>query len=291
MFYVLDQNVMRSPVLANLVRSRPDASFIVPDTAFVEMVKSERWEDTMRGSFAALTTAVNRTFASLSVSEATRRELATLRPVDQTVLLPDEFTDLIRELISALARVDGSPALDSIRRRIDALRSELLAEEVDFVAEKKKVEHLVSLLRKACRPEMEKDLRSGRMGRNARLGLMQLKGDEMLIRNFGIDPDKAEAFRRSKPLLLRNVYLRLWYAMWWARQGGLTTAKPTKVLNQRLDEGYVLIGSFYDETLTEDNQAKEADADLRLLLDDARREELRDGLYIYLPAESPVLQG
>jgi hypothetical protein len=291
MFYVLDQNVMRRPVLADLVRSQQDASFILPDTALVEMVKSGRWEDTMRKSFAALASAVSRTFVSLSVSEAMRLEKATMRPVDRASLLRVEFTELVRELIPALTGMGGSPALDSIRARVDALRPGLLAEELDSVAEKSHVEHLVELLEKACGREMSKELRSGRMGRNARLGLIQLKGDEMLIRDFDIDPDEAAVFRRSKPLLLRNVYLKLCHAMWWAQHGGLGTAKPTTVLNHRLDQEYVLIGSFFDATLTEDKQATEADADLRLLLDDARREELQLGLDSFLSAEFPDRQG
>jgi hypothetical protein len=287
MFYVLDQNVMRKPSLAHVIQSQPDSSFIVPDTAFVEMVKSERWEQTMRQSFAVLAPAVDRTFVSLAVSEAIRLERANWKPVDRASLLPKEFATCIRELIPALTSAGGSPALDDIRARINVLRLDLLAKEADPVAEKKGVVRLVALLEAACGPAMAKDMRSRRMSREAQLGLIQSKAEKMLIRDVGVPPHEAEVFRRANPLHLRHIYLRLRHAMWWAECGGLGTAKPTTVLNHRLDQEYIVIGSFYDAILTEDQEAAKADQDLRLLLDDARREDSQRALATYLSNTLP----
>jgi hypothetical protein len=103
-----DQNVMRKPRLADLVESKPAACFVVPDTAFAEMIKSEHWEDTVRRSFAALRTAVDRTFVSLAISEAIRLERENCRAVDRTALLSEEFTAFLRDLIRALSCMRAS---------------------------------------------------------------------------------------------------------------------------------------------------------------------------------------
>jgi hypothetical protein len=138
-YYVLDQNVMRKPILNELVQSGQAVSFIVPDTALVEMVKNECWEDTMRGSFAALAPVMDRTFVSLSVGEAIRTERADLKPVDRASLLPQEFATCVRQLIRGLTSMDGSNGLDDIRTRIRAFRLELLAKEVGGGIEKTRI--------------------------------------------------------------------------------------------------------------------------------------------------------
>jgi hypothetical protein len=287
MFYVLDQNVMRKPALASLVQSRPDASFVLPDTAFIEMVKSDRWDDTMRRSLAALAPAINRTFVSMAISEAIRLEREDWQPVDRATLLPEEFTACIREIFPALTAARTSPTmLQGVRARIDRLRSDLLAEEADPTAEKNRVQRLVAHLEAACGPAMAKDMRSGRMSHEAQLGVIQAKAEEILATDIGVPPDRVEAFGRSKPLILRHIYLRLRHAMWWVARGGLPTANPATVLNHRLDQEYIVTGSFFDTILTDDREALQTDTDLRLLLDDPRREDLQRAFATYLTSAS-----
>jgi len=281
-FYVLDQNVMRSAALADRVRTERNAVFVVPDTAFVEMVKSDRWEDTMRGSLAALVPVPGRTFVSMAISEVMRVERAELKSINRAALFPAEFTELIRELLPALAADRSSSAMDTIRARINGFRADLLVKEVDPIREKEGTERLVALLEAACGPAMAKDLRSGRMDRRAQLGLIQLKAPEIFARALNLDGDQADRFRRSKPLLLRYIYLELRHAMHWVKSGGLKTAQAKKVLNDRLDQEYVLIASYCDAILTDDGNASEADEDLRMLLDDARQDELEKALADYL---------
>ena len=281
-FYVLDQNAMRSKMLVDLVRTEFDAVFVIPDTAFVEMVKSDRWEDTMRGSLAALVSVPERTFVSIAVPEAMRIERAELKSINRGDLFPSEFTEFIRELLSALAADRSSTAMDAIRMKINTFRADLLVKEVDPVHEKEVIEGFAALLEAACGPTMAKHLRSGRMERGAQLGLLQLKAPEIFAKALNLDEDQAESFRRSKPLLLRYIYLQLRHAMHWVKSGGLKTAQAKKVLNNRLDQEYVLIASYCDAIITKDQGASEADEDLRMLLDDSRQEELERALADYL---------
>jgi hypothetical protein len=265
MFYVVDQSMMRSPRLMSIIQTQQNASFVVPDTSLVEMVKSTQWENTMRGSFAAFSSALSRTFISISVPEAIRIERTSRRSVDRKMLLMEDGTYEMREIIQMLA--SGAPGLAEIRRRIDALRSDLLSEEADPVAEKGSLERIVKALVKECGPQMVADLRSGRMNRTAQLGLIRVQAAKLLRKNEPLSQLEARALIRSRALLLRFYYLKLRYANWWVTRGGLETAKPTTVLNHRLDQEYILIGSFFDETLTKDQDQAEAASDLRRLID------------------------
>ena len=57
-FFVLDQNVMQRPALLDFLRQNPQANLVLPDTALVEMSKSEQWEHTFRRNLAPLHVAV-----------------------------------------------------------------------------------------------------------------------------------------------------------------------------------------------------------------------------------------
>jgi hypothetical protein len=67
MKYVVDQNMMRSDELRALVSAEPASQFVIPDAAWEEMLKHERWEYTVRRSFDVLSSALDRTFVSVGV--------------------------------------------------------------------------------------------------------------------------------------------------------------------------------------------------------------------------------
>jgi hypothetical protein len=264
MFYVLDQSVMRHAMLTTLVQD-PATSFVIPDTSLVEMVKSDKWEATMKGSLAILVPAVSRSFVALSVPEALRSERTTRTPVDRPKLLFEEGTKELRELIGAIPT--GGAALDDARRRIEALREPLLKEEANAADDKARLEKLVCAVTRNGGPRLVSDLRSQRIGREAQLGLILEIAAALLPGGEPFDPAEAQLMVQSQSFILRYYYLRLRHALWWIARGGLATAKPQTVLNHRLDQEYILIGSFFDKTLTRDSDAADADRDLRALLD------------------------
>ena len=133
-YLVVDQNVMRKQVLETLVRNDLLTSFIITDTAFVEFVKNPRWEHTMRGSLAILAQAPERTFVSLSIPEALRKEKETFEPIERTALLPEDFAQQVRTIMAALTSPSPNTSLNAIRQKIDAWREDLLKSEADGAA-------------------------------------------------------------------------------------------------------------------------------------------------------------
>jgi hypothetical protein len=255
-YLVVDQNVMRKQVLETSVQNDPQTSFIITDTALVEFVKHPRWEHTMRGSLAILAQAPERTFVSLSIGEVLHKERATFQPIDRTALLNDDFAQQVREIMTALISPSSSAALDDIRQNIDAWREDLLKTEADGAAEKMKLQTLLGQLETACGPQMTKDMRAGRMSSQARLELIRDRGTKIFMNHCAVPPEGAAAFAAKKPMTLRHVYMQLHQAMWWASNGGLASAPPGAISNQRLDAEYALIASFFDGMLTEDRGAK-----------------------------------
>jgi hypothetical protein len=53
--------------LSQLIASAPDTVFIIPDIAFIEMCKGDKWNDTMRGSLATLAQIPDSVRLSISV--------------------------------------------------------------------------------------------------------------------------------------------------------------------------------------------------------------------------------
>jgi hypothetical protein len=285
MYYILDQNIMRKAQLANALND-PNAFFVVPDTSLVEMVKNAQWEATMKGSFALLTPAVNRCFVSMSVPEAIRHERATRVPVDSRTLLLDEETKILHELILALS--SGSSKLDDVRRRITGFRTDLLAEEVDANADKVQLVNLVKLAAKASGPRLAADLRRNNISREAKLGLILDKAARFFTENESFTASEAQTMIDSQSLVLRFYYLRLLSALWWLTYGGWEHVKPAAALNDRLDQEYILIGSFFDQVFTLDQKASGADKDLRTLLDRSIAPTLTAAYKVYTEQAPPV---
>jgi hypothetical protein len=151
------------------------------------------------------------------------------------------------------------------------------------LARKASLEQLVGILTSACGPKMVSDLRSQRMGRGAQLGLILAQAPKLFISNEPFRIGEAQMMVHSGSLLIRFYYLRLRHALWWLARGGLATAKPSTVLNHRFDQEYILIGSFFDETFTRDNDASEADMDLRALLDASQAGGFLQAYAEYMP--------
>ncbi len=78
--------------------------------------------------------------------------------------------------------------------------------------------------------------------------------------------EAVEAFLDAKPVVLRYLYVFTRHSLWWAVRHGWDTVASAKAQNHLLDQDYVLIGSFFDELLTKDGDAREAYEDLKIIL-------------------------
>jgi hypothetical protein len=272
MFYVLDQGMMRSPQLIALIQCDAGARFVIPDMSLVEMLKSAEWETTMRRSLASFVPALSRIYSSVCVGEAIRIERTSRRPVTRDMLLMEDGTRWLRVIVKALSGTSGKSDITSW---IEDLRPSLVREELDAAMEKQTIQRIVNALMRDGGARMVADLRNGRMDHAAQLGAILNEAPRLLKKFEPVSPFEARGLIASQSLLLRYYYVKLHHALWWVRRSGLQTADPKTVLNHRLDQEYILIGSFFDATLSKDRTMKELDSDLRALLNRSRAREFQ----------------
>lgn len=266
--YIVDQNVMRRPELVDFMARNPKAKFVIPDTGLVEMVKSEEWEETFRRNFEAFVPVVSRCFLSISVQEARELEMVQRTSADGQ-LLPANFTELLRGAIVESQSGSGRTMSD-LRRRMAGIRQQLELHELNAQANRIELKRIVGELRskldkteiKACRQE-------GTLGRVARIAIARSVGDARYVahmKNIGASGQVSRRLWKAKSMTRRWCYLTVHQAVQWLGDGGLDSATNKGVLNDILDQDYVLIGSFFTGVLSFEEDVRHAIEDLNFML-------------------------
>lgn len=266
--YVLDQNAMRKPELYNLIQSEPRVKFVIPDTALLEMSKSDQWEETFRRSFEILRPVVTRCLMSLSVQEARDLERKHHRSAEG-YLLDDAFTEMLRGAIVD-SQAGGGRTMDFLKRRMTEVRKEFRQNELSPQANRQDVQGVIDRMREELTPEEIKLCkRPGLDGRVARLRLARSFGDAFFVSRMKSDavPDPvARRLWKTKSVSRRWWYLIAHHALQWIGDGGVEVASDKVIVNDVLDQDYVLLGSFFDGVMSFENDVQNAYLDLLAML-------------------------
>lgn len=266
--YVVDQNVMRRVELVDLMAAQPDAKFVIPDTGLLEMAKSDQWEETFRRSFEAFVPVVTRCFMSMSVQEARELEFRTRVSVEGR-LLPVEFTKLLRGAIVESQSGHG-PTMSQLRGRMAEVREDLQRNELNAQANREELQRLVGELHsKLTRDEIKACRQEGMAGRLARLGIARSAGDALYVVHMTKSKVPDPVSRRlwkTRSMTRRWCYVLVHHALQWLGDGGLDTATDKVVVNDVLDQDYVLLGSLFDGVLSLETDVRNASDDLYVML-------------------------
>lgn len=269
MIYVVDQNFLRRPALPALIAAQPRAKFVIPDTGLVEMVKHENWEETFRNSFQFLAPVVSRCYMSMSVQEARETEIARSQSIAGS-LLPEEFTQMLRGAIVDSQVGDGR-MLSMLRSRTASVRAELLANELSPTDNRTEFQSTVdAMLKVLSAVELKAARQNGDAGRDARRVLAHSIGDALYVahmKKVGVSDQVQRRLWKAKGMNRRWCYMRAHHALQWIGGGGLDSLPDYKLMNDTLDQDYVLIGSFFDEVLSHETRVKNAVADLLEMLE------------------------
>jgi hypothetical protein len=263
MIVVVDQNMMRSDDLRIMVATHADCRFIVPDAALEEMVKHEKWEPTMRGSFQILAPALDRVFVSAGIGELLRFERDERSAVSVEEILPGDLTAGARELVAAVLQ-EGQP-LAAVRGKIESSRLEVSTERPSGDLLKARMLDSVSRLKSINGVELTAEIRNGRISGDARLGLLKLLTEALTEEFAGFDSDEQCLVEPWRLATTRFICATLWYHEHWLAAGGLHSAAPTTVANDAFDMEYAITASFFDDLLTKDRRAMRCAADLRVI--------------------------
>ena len=267
-YLVVDQNFLRKPDLKAIAESEQNARFVLPDVALIEMCKSPQWESTLRGSLSILSAYPNRTRVSMSVGEAINGEIETQRSIAGH-LLPREFIPLFSELLSVLSAGTPSQTLARIVQQIASIQASLAASELNHEQNKQSAEALINATKSIVTDEQTKSLRNGSMNRDERLNFIFRKAPFVLedfFRQANFSTGRARGFLKTKPLILRHTYLKMWASLDWIAKGGFDGLLPERATNEAMDHDYVLLATFFDGILSKESKVNEAYQDLCQLL-------------------------
>lgn len=288
---VLDQNYLRFEGLTQLISAEPDAIFILPDVALIEMCKGEKWRQVMRSSLAFLSKIPDNVRLSLCVGEAIRKESATFTSIEGR-LLPDEFNDFKNSFLMDVAENKSSPrGLDLIAARIESAQQDFRDDELNHAKNHEKNLKLNSKIKAGLGSKLIKALRNRRITQDARLTII-CELAQKLLQDFllteGLSKQHASDFISQKPLLLRYYILLVQQDIEWIKVGGLESQPAERITNNLMDQDYVLIGSFFDALLSRDGRVVDADRDLRDCLSMATQGWMDHSLDLdrFLPSEN-----
>lgn len=266
---VLDQNYLRFQGLSQLIASAPDTVFIIPDIAFVEMCKGDKWNDTMRGSLATLAQIPDSVRLSISVGEAIREERSTLTNIDGR-LLPDEFVVFMHSMLKDVAKnISSAHGIDLIAGGIEAAQQEFNEGELNHEKNQERYLQRNAQLKSDLGVNLIKAFRNGEVSETLRLRIICELAQKLLqnlLLNDGHTEQPIAEFIKTKPLLLRYYILLIQQDIEWVRKGGIESQPAARITNNILDQEYVLIASFFDGLMSRDRKVVESDQDLRLCL-------------------------
>ena len=282
--FVLDQNEMRRGALRRLTQRSGPWRLILPDTSIIEMSKSDAWQYTMRRSFNEIVHLKDRVFGTISVGEAIRYERDEQKPITRAGLIDDKVSAFFRDLIEVMTSSHRYPGrIAALQDAMGHMRPAVALVETNPEKAKAEVIAYTESFQKDAGKGIHKGLRNRAINKQAQLGLLRVALPYILKFSFPelktVDTARLET---EKPFTFRFVCLKMLNAMRWARDGGLNTAKPSKVLNGLLDLEYALFASFFDGLLSKDKIANENLADLQSLLDVSQRQILLDAFRAYL---------
>lgn len=269
-FFVLDQNYFRNEKLASLFDSDSRTRFIIPDVALIEMCKSDSWERTLRQSLKYLARHPTRCFSTIAVGAAVRYEIENRKTVDGN-LIYREFTPVLRSLLREIqSGVDGA-SLEWFRAAVDPIRNELAQEDLNHQSNLGVLKGLVEITRTSLSEDVIKSLRNGRLASEDMIMLVKASAPNLMnsfFREVGFPSNRIRSFLKQKPLVYRFVLLRFWLSLDWISRGGIDSLKETKATNDFLDQDYVLMATFFDGLLSQDERVNRAYEAVQCMLSD-----------------------
>lgn len=267
-YLVVDQNFLRKSDLKTFADTNPSCRFILPDVALIEMCKSPQWEDTLRSSLRILSGYPHRIRISISVGEAISTEIITKKSIEGS-LLPKRFIPVFTELFLALSSGTTSQSLALIAQRITSIQANLAHSELNHQQNKRGFEVLIEATKSLVTPEVVKSLRSGSIRREEKLNLISLATPlllEVFFQQAGFSTSKASLFLKTRPIVLRYIYLKMWSCLDWIAKGGFEGLLPQCATNELMDHDYILLATFFGGILSKEVRVNEAYKDICALL-------------------------
>lgn len=268
--WVIDRNLIRRTEFKRY-KENPDNRFILIDTFFIEAIKHpDRWVETLRLDLEALMPVRARTRMARSISEVLRIEMTQRKAVTRDEWFSPELQTLLDRLFCAVSRRGDD--YNRMVQQIQDILPDVRAEQSTAQRSKEWYKSIVGELRRNLDDNDLSALRSGRIPKDAELGLV------VLITQSAYAAEN-EAKGKLPPTWInsaagRFMLLMVWRCVWWVKKNGLDNAKCQLLHNDDYDNEYIVVGSYFNGTLTNEKRVKEANEDLMRIISPASGTDL-----------------
>lgn len=258
----------RSPELPQVV-AETDAKFVVTDASIMELCKSDQWERTIRDSLKPLSTVPERVFCTLGNGELMRAQFEGLAPLEIGDLVGEKPTMWLRALLKEIAGGTSGKTFEQMPEAIREANQRMAQGHLDHVRNREMLMELLPTIQKNVPTELLSELRGGRMPVQDVRDLVTEFVSSFLphLEPPPVPKDVLETWIRRRSYVFRWTWLRARTVVEWIAKGGLDSAKPAAITNSDIDRQILTIGSYCTSLLTEDNQVREFDADLRSVIE------------------------
>lgn len=256
----------RSDALRQYVAA-PDALFVVPDAALMEMCKSDRWEGTLRRSLEPLSAVPDRVFFAKGNGECLAAELESGRPLTLDDLISPEATGWIRALLGEVAQGVHGEGFARMAAEIDAANAEARAGHLDDRHNLAGLHALVPTLRSEYTEEFQKRLRADGVDEDEYVAVVSHAATSVVTdESMPLPEGRLARLVAERSYLARWLWLRVETVTGWLAAGGVENVAAHRVTNSDVDRHYLVVGSYCDELLTRDGAMQDKDRRLRAAL-------------------------
>lgn len=268
--WVIDRNLIRRKEFDRYKENLED-SFILTDTFLVEAIKNhDSWKETLCQDLKALMTVRARTRMARSVSKVLRIEMEQRRAVTRDEWFSPELQTLLDRLFCAVSR--GGDDYNRMIQQIQDILPDVRSEQSTADRSKERYTSIVDELRRNLDNHDLSALRGGLIPKDAELGLV------VLITQSAYDAVNAANGKlppiQTKSATARFMLLTVLRGVSWVKKGGLDGAKGSSLHNDDYDNEYIVVGSYFNGTLTNDTRAKEAEENLMRIISSASETDL-----------------
>ena len=180
-------------------------------------------------------------------------------------MLSTPSTSFVRDILASVRSGSDGWALNRIRENPDGHLQELAKDFLQHDENKTGVNDLIEATKTMLPDELQRLMRSGKVGEEHRLEILHRMGAILMpevLASRGINPNKARAFMKKKPLVLRFLYLKAWRSLSWLEKGGFESLPSKAVTNEEIDNQYILSATMFHSLLTLEKSENAAYQDL-----------------------------
>ncbi len=268
--HVIDQNYLRKDDLTDMIRSsRSDEYFVITDAAFIEMTKSNWWEEISKKSLQVICKYPQKLLISESTPDIIRKELSTKKPIKLSDLFSSELTESVWDyLLEFQSQGQSGPQHSDMKKAIEKNKHILDKQQLNHSSNLKKLQNGCKGLRNLLNADVLKRMRNGTYTYDdlkESIAKPVLTLTASFLQGKGFCKEEIESFLMQDSFILRYQVAFTMLCLHWVSEGGVETLPAEKATNEFMDMDYVLIASYGGSILSKEGKVHRQLKDIKII--------------------------